>query len=180
MSDFIGDNYCDDENNQASCNYGGFFLWLLQVYWLLAHISALSSWLIDNYKCCLDPIICSKFLSAQILFWTCPKRFSSVQKDLEKSRALSFYLLFWIWPKWFGTDQNKLEPSKKILKWFGSIDYKTSDSVKSKDFSGLSFLSWTWPKWFGPDHNELDPSKMIVTHPKSFWTHRRTRHQYLS
>ena len=48
------------------------FLWFLQVYWLLAHISALSSWLIDNYKCCLDPIICSKFLSAQILFWTWP------------------------------------------------------------------------------------------------------------
>ena len=24
---FIGDEYCDDDNNQESCNYGGFFLW---------------------------------------------------------------------------------------------------------------------------------------------------------
>ena len=34
----------------------------------------------------------------------------------------------------------------------------------------------TWPKLFGPDKNDLELTKTICNRPKSFRTHRRTRH----
>ena len=81
--------------------WGG-FLWFLQVYRLLAHISALNSWFIDNHRCCLDPIICycfcifkvscSKFLSAQILFG-------------PDQNVLDLTKMFWTWPKQIGPVQ---------------------------------------------------------------------------
>ena len=81
-------------------------------------------------------------------------------------------------PKWFGTVQIVLDGYQ--LFWSGQNDF---GQVQIRFFLikfynlDLSKMIWTWskqirgrPKWLVLNQNYLDV-------PKSFWTHRRTRHK---
>ena len=84
-----------------------------------------------------------------------------VQNDFELSK------LFWSGPNHFGWVQIILDRSKL---WKSSTEKSNLNPTYLNDLDPTKTI-WTRPKHFVPDQSNLYS-------PKSFWTHRRTRHKY--